>query len=131
MAQITLDEEEYQKIKSENFSLKREIKDYEKRIEELKPGQLKKRLKDNAFVLANAYLKALFTKLGFKVSEGYYSDPLQMDRCSYIPDTWYLDTKSITVRLEANITNETKEAFFRMGVVTAEQKEEDPLEVKL
>lgn len=132
MAQITLTEREYEDMKSKITSLTEELKICKSELKEAEPSVLKRRLKENAFKLANLYLKTIFKKLGFDVREGCHSryyDTLQFDHCDYIPESWHLDDKSIKVKIEAQITTEMREAFIRIGIITTEAKDEDPLEI--
>lgn len=132
MAQITLTEKEYQSMKDEIDDMRVEIQRYREMMKDTEQEMLKRRLKENAFALANLYLKTVFKKLGFTVQDNIsrYFDPLQIDQCTYLPDKWYLDPDSIKLTIEASLTNEMRQAFLRIGVLPKEEKLIDPLEVE-
>lgn len=117
-------------MKNKLEDLNKRLSNCQNSLKETEPEILKRRLRENAFELANLYLKTLFQKLGFDVREGRYYDSLQMESCRYVPETWYLDKDSLTVNIEAQISSQMREAFIKIGVLTKEERNEDPLEVQ-
>jgi hypothetical protein len=108
-----------EKLKKDLDQAESKNKELETRLASLNEYALKREAVRLADLMFQEYLKAVFQKLGFQIAHrgiDFNSDFL-MERLGM---PWWKDTAKWVVEIGATVTNEWREAFFRIGIVTKE-----------
>jgi hypothetical protein len=110
---------EVENLKEENKSKSQKIIELETKLKELSESELKESAVKLSFILFENYMSCVFRHLGF---ESFRESVIVKDDLRHwLGKSWW-NSEKINIQIGANITNQFKNAFLSIGILTSENK---------
>lgn len=119
---IEIELSEVEKLKEENKVKTQKIIELETKLKELSEDELKESAVKLSFTLFENYMSCVFKHLGF---EPFGESVIIKDNLRpWLGKSWW-NSEKLNIQIGANITNQFKNAFLSIGILTTENKRAD------
>lgn len=119
---IEIEFREVERMKNEISSKEKELMVLRAELLKLDAQKLKADSVNLAMDLFESYIKTVFEKLGFNKPNGFYNRAI-IAECGLqrLGQTSPFDSDKVKFSIEAQIANDFRQAFLRMGLITEEE----------
>lgn len=131
MPKIEIELEELTRLQDEKKYLQIELEKHQEYIRKSDREQLAKKAIHLSFKMMNEYMARVFEALGFDNTKMGNPSIIYHENFEWIIESTYHDKPRLSVRLEADITNQFSKAFIRIGALPKKVQEEKADIVKL
>lgn len=116
---IEIELSEVEKLKEENKIKSQKIIELETKLKELSENELKESAVKLSFTLFENYMNCVFRHLGFE--QFRETVIIKDDLRHWLGKSWW-NSEKLNIQIAANITNQFKNAFLSIGIITTENK---------
>lgn len=113
---VEIDIDELAQLKNTMYRTEQELSELKRQLKALDEEAIKESIKQSADNIFRAYVSKTFEHLGF--TNTIYNVNYQCGFQRDFYNRWDLEVKDLKIELSADLSNEWKTAFLRIGVVT-------------